>query len=110
MNRVRNLTLAIMDTQKQLNQLQLQRLKAHTGELILIEPPIMQPNNESPFSEPDYEGDMAMTELAAIADKAIAIRNMINENTELPAWLQSKITLASHNITAAHDYIKYGRK
>lgn len=55
----------------------------------------------------DYEGDMALVELNAIIDKATAITNMVQENTELPAWIQSKITLASHNISAAHDFMKY---
>lgn len=57
--------------------------------------------------EGDYEGDMALIELNSIIDKAAIISNMISENTELPAWIQSKITLAAHNMTAVHDYIKY---
>jgi hypothetical protein len=57
--------------------------------------------------EDDYEGGMALVELNAIIDKAATITNMIEENTELPAWIQSKITLAAHNISAAHDYLKY---
>jgi hypothetical protein len=57
--------------------------------------------------EGDYEGGMALVELNAIIDKATTITNMIAENTELPAWIQSKITLAAHNISAAHDLLKY---
>jgi len=59
------------------------------------------------IDEGDYEGDMALVELNSIIDKAAIISNMINQNTELPAWVQSKITLAAHNMTAVHDYLKY---
>ena len=57
--------------------------------------------------EGDYEGGMALVELNGIIDRATTITNMIAENTELPAWIQSKITLAAHNISAAHDFLKY---
>lgn len=57
--------------------------------------------------EGDYEGGMALVELNGIIDRAQTITNMIAENTELPAWIQSKITLAAHNISAAHDFLKY---
>lgn len=57
--------------------------------------------------EEDWEGDMARTELAAIVDKAKIVREMLSPQSELPAWIQSKITLAARDINAVHDYIKY---
>lgn len=57
--------------------------------------------------EEDWEGDMARTELASIVDKAKIVRGMLSPQSELPAWIQSKITLAARDINTVHDYIKY---
>jgi hypothetical protein len=116
MNRLRQLSAAMLTTQKAIHDLQLQRQKESLGEIFVIEGPMMQGMSHGmmddgyEMDEPDFEGDMALTELAAIADKAMMVREMIDEDSELPAWVQSKITLAAHNMNAIHDYIKYGRK
>ena len=90
------------------------------GVIVVDEMPMdyMQMQNDSPGymqeemgyfteEEPDWEGDMARTELAAIIDKATIVRRMLSPKSELPAWVQSKITLAAHDINVIHDYIKY---
>jgi hypothetical protein len=59
------------------------------------------------LNEQDYEGDMAIGELKAIAAKATEIANMLNTNTELEGWVQGKITKAKDYITSVHDYMKY---
>jgi len=59
------------------------------------------------LNEEDYEGDMAIGELRAIAAKATEIANMLNTNTELEGWVQGKITKAKDYITSVHDYMKY---
>lgn len=107
MNRFERLMTHSIRIKHELTKLK-QRNKNHNfGEefVLLTDVQPMMPT----FSEPeqDYEGDMILTELSAIIDKAQTIKQMISENSEFPAWLQSKITLASHNISAAHDYIKY---
>lgn len=57
--------------------------------------------------EQDYEGEMAIGELRAIAAKASELANMLNTNTELEGWVQGKITKAKDYITSVHDYMKY---
>ncbi len=59
------------------------------------------------LNEEDYEGDMAIGELRAIAAKATEIANMLNTSTELEGWVQGKITKAKDYITSVHDYMKY---
>lgn len=59
------------------------------------------------LNEQDYEGEMAIGELRAIAAKATEIANMLNTNTELEGWVQGKITKAKDYITSVHDYMKY---
>lgn len=59
------------------------------------------------LNEQDYEGEMAIGELRAIAAKATEIADMLNTNTELEGWIQGKITKAKDYITSVHDYMKY---
>jgi hypothetical protein len=56
--------------------------------------------------EYDYEGDMAKSQLRIIADAAAEIHNMLEDNENLPEWVQSKITLAADYVTNARDYLK----
>ena len=44
--------------------------------------------------EYDYEGDMAMSQLKSIIANAQRIHDMLEVDTNLPEWVQSKITLA----------------
>jgi hypothetical protein len=117
MNKLELLLNKAIFVQKQINSYkelkQKRTYKNLDGMIILEENPMMdfmeeQEKPHSVFSEEDdWEGGMALTELAAIIDKATTVRRLISPNSELPAWLQSKITMASHDITAIHDYIKY---
>jgi hypothetical protein len=120
MSKLRKLSLEAFDTQKAINDLQLKKLKQHMAAEVIMLPPqmgmedlmetLMVDDSKYRMNEPDHEGDMALTELAAIADKANAVMNMIDENSELPAWVQSKISQAGHFINTVHDYVKYSRK
>jgi hypothetical protein len=56
----------------------------------------------------DYEGEMAKTQLKALAAKASALALMMSDNQQLEAWVQSKLTNAKHDIDAVHDYLTYG--
>ena len=60
--------------------------------------------------EMDYEGQMAKAELNAIADKAATIADMLDHNTQMEAWLQSKISRAKDYVDAVHDYMMYSDK
>jgi hypothetical protein len=114
MNKLELLLNKAIFVQKQINSYkELRKYKNHGGMMMIEEVPMIdfmddrQMPSNSFNEEDDYEGDMALTELAAIIDKATTVRRLISSNSELPAWLQSKITIAAHNVTAIHDYIKY---
>lgn len=55
--------------------------------------------------EYDYEGKMAKSQLRTIARDAMDLEDILEDETNLPEWVQSKITLAEHNISAAYDYM-----
>lgn len=52
-----------------------------------------------------YEGDMAITQLKTICRNAEHLMKMMKPDTDLPEWVQSKITKAEDYITTAHDYL-----
>jgi hypothetical protein len=56
--------------------------------------------------EYDYEGDMAMSDLRSIINNAQEIHDMLEENTNLPEWVQSKITKAEDYISTVRNYMK----
>lgn len=56
--------------------------------------------------EYDYEGDMAMSQLRSIMANAKRMHDMLEENTNLPEWVQSKITLAEDYISTAANYME----
>ena len=53
-----------------------------------------------------YEGDMAMSQLKSIIRNAKDLHDMMEPKTDLPEWLQAKITLATDYIQTAADYWK----
>ena len=63
------------------------------------------PTNE----EKDYEGDMAKSELNAIADMSKKMSSKMKDDDQLEAWVQSKITKAKDYIRAAHDNMMYDK-
>jgi len=60
--------------------------------------------------EIDYEGEMAKAELRAICAKADALADMMSDDMQLEAWLQSKISRAKDQIDAVYDYMMYREK
>ena len=52
-----------------------------------------------------YEGDMAITQLKTICRNAEHFMKMMKPDTDLPEWVQSKITKAEDYISTAHDYL-----
>ncbi len=52
-----------------------------------------------------YEGEMAMSQLKAIMMHAEQLHDMMEPDTDLPEWVQSKITLAYDYIQTAADYM-----
>ena len=56
--------------------------------------------------EYDYEGDMAMSQLKSIMMNAKRLHDSLEPDTNLPEWVQSKITLAEDYVTTAANYIE----
>ena len=56
--------------------------------------------------EYDYEGAMAKTLLQTICRNAEALKDMLEDDENLPEWVQSKITKAEDYITTSLDYMK----
>lgn len=56
--------------------------------------------------EYDYEGDMAKTQLKTIIRNAQKIHDMIEEDENMPEWVQSKITLAKDYIVVSANYLE----
>ena len=55
--------------------------------------------------EKDYEGQMARAQLEMIAQRATVLAEMMKDETQLEAWVQSKITMAEDYVTTVHDYM-----
>lgn len=72
---------------------------------------VIEMNEEEEEEEGEKENaddqEMAVVELNAIMDKVNTIIELVQSKSELPAWVQAKITLAAHDVTAVHDYLKY---
>ena len=58
----------------------------------------------------DYEGSMAKEQLVSMAHHALELAKMMDENTQLDAWVQSKISVASDYIQTVTDFLKYGHQ
>jgi hypothetical protein len=56
-------------------------------------------------TEYDYEGDMARGQLQSIINNAQRVHDMLEDNDNLPEWVQSKITLAEDYISTIANYM-----
>ncbi len=65
-------------------------------------------NNDDDYDE--YRGQMARTQLMSLSDKAKELAGQIKDDTQLEAWVESKITLAEDYIQTVYDYLKYNKK
>jgi len=63
-----------------------------------------QDNKE--VQEYDYEGDMARSDLRSIIMNAKEVHDMLESNTNLPEWVQSKITLSEDYISTVRNYMR----
>jgi hypothetical protein len=57
--------------------------------------------------EHDYEGAMARQQLIIMATQAITIARNLKDYTQLDAWVQTKISVASDDIRNVHDFLIY---
>ena len=63
---------------------------------------------ELPSGEIDQEGRMAKRQLSDIADYAAELSQMLSDETQLEAWVQSKLTKAADYIKTVKHYVEYG--
>lgn len=56
--------------------------------------------------EYDFEGSMAKTQLRIIIHNAQQLHDMLDDETNLPEWVQSKITLAKDHIVSSANYMQ----
>jgi len=61
--------------------------------------------SEKDDHEYDYEGEMTKNQLKGIMMHAKSMYDMLEDNTNLPEWVQAKVTLASDYIQTAADYM-----
>ena len=54
----------------------------------------------------EAEGGMYIQSLDSIIKNAQSVVGMIDPTMDLPAWVQDKITIAEHNMSAILDYMK----
>jgi hypothetical protein len=62
-------------------------------------------NEAKDEQEYGYEGDMALNQLATLTRCADMIKDLLKPDTDMPEWVQSKITLATDYIQTAADYM-----
>lgn len=60
---------------------------------------------EKEKTEYDYEGDMARGQLQSIINNAQKVHDMLEDNTNIAEWVQSKITLAEDYISTVANYM-----
>ena len=54
----------------------------------------------------DHEGEMAKRQLKQMAEYAHELAMMLDDNTQLEGWVQSKITLANDYISKVKHYLQ----
>lgn len=57
--------------------------------------------------EMDEEGAMARVQLQKIVKNAKELLEILEDESQLPAWIQSKLTLADHHLEASANYLLY---
>lgn len=63
-----------------------------------------QHNEAKDTREYDYEGEMAISQIKSIMNHSQQLMGMLKPDSNLPEWVQSKITLAKDYIQTAADY------
>lgn len=65
------------------------------------------PHHDQYFDHPDEEGGMAKSELYKIAKYAMMLHDSLQDDTQLEAWVQSKITKAADYMGTVAHYLEY---
>lgn len=65
--------------------------------------------DQGDMEEKDYEPEMAVSQLNKISSQSADLAQMlVQSESNIPAWVQDKISKAEHYIEAAYDYMRYG--
>jgi hypothetical protein len=64
-------------------------------------------SKKSVKEELDYEGEMAKSELYRLIQNAQELMGSLDDNTQLEAWVQSKITKAADYLNSVTQYLAY---
>ena len=62
------------------------------------------------MKEGEREGKMAKYDAKEIAEDAVDVFKMIGEESDLPEWVEAKITISAHNMNAVKDYLTHHMK
>ena len=60
--------------------------------------------------EKDHEGEMAKIQLKKIKDYSGSLFDMLKDDDQLKAWIQSKITKAAADIVSVKHYMAYKKE
>jgi serine protease inhibitor len=60
--------------------------------------------------EYDYEGDMAKSQLRSIIANAQTVHDMLEDETNIAEWVQSKITLSADYMSTVRDYMQSNKE
>lgn len=63
----------------------------------------------SPHHDEDHEGSMAKRQMFKTAEYAAIIFDMLDDDEELPAWIQSKLTKIADYIGVVKHYLEYDK-
>jgi len=75
-------------------------------QLALPEPPEQTANFLGPDNM-DYEGGMAKSQMLKMKKYAVALCDMIDDETQLESWVQAKLTKASDYMSSVYHYLDY---
>jgi primosomal protein N' len=64
-------------------------------------------NKKSMTEEVDYEGEMAKSELYRLVKNSQELMRILDDDTQLEAWVQSKITKAADYIASVSQYLGF---
>ena len=64
-------------------------------------------DKKSVTEEVDYEGEMAKSELYRLIKNSQELMQMLDDDTQLEAWVQSKITKAADYISSVSQYLGF---
>ncbi len=67
--------------------------------------PVKEEVDNKDKGEYDYEGDMVKSDLRSVIANAQRIHDMLKDDSNLPEWCQSKVTLAEDYISTVANYL-----